>query len=278
MNSSESLCFLALDGIASRLTRGLAHRPRLPGLWKRFVRTIPVTLGVVVGVVVPGLNGQAATIAVDYTLAGQILQQNTSFVAPFVGTATIQYQGAGLATLSPGPVQLLSGSQSILFDFVFTGAWNLTGTSSQALTGSGNLAPNGALTLLVQRVVTSGHAHCLDLTPQGCQSFLMLPASTPLPLTGNSSSVALALQNPGVGQPPATLEFVGSSVSCCSTFGPWTFSEILGSRRIVPEPSTAALVGLGLLGLAMARATLETRRRRSARAGVPPAGSRRRGR
>ena len=98
-----------------------------------------MALGIVAGVLVSARNGQAATISVDYTLSGQVLQHDTSLVAPFTGSATIQYQGVGLATLSPGPVQLSSGAQSILFNFVFPGAWNLTGTNSQALTGSGNL-------------------------------------------------------------------------------------------------------------------------------------------
>lgn len=238
------------------------------------MRKVSLFLAFVVGVVTAVPNARAAIISVDYNLSGTIFDGLGMQIGTFGGTANILYQGTGLATLSPGPINLISSPHSMLSDIVLPGAFQLTGMFLATAAGSGTLASNGAVSLMVQRFVNpGGYIHCIDLTPLGCQVFVMFPASTPLPQSGATSYVALALQNPGVGQPPATLEFLGTSVPCCSTFGPWTFTEILGSRRIVPEPATGALVGLGLLGLATARAALGARRRRSARAGNPPTGS-----
>ncbi len=214
------------------------------------------------GVLAFAPNARAATIAVDYDLSGSTFDGSGNRIRTFAGSATLVYQGTEPAMLSPGPVNLISSPHSILSNTVLPGAFQLTGMFSATAAGSGTLAPNGALTLMVQRIVDpGGYIHCFDLTPAGCQIFVMFPASTPLPQSGGISHVALALQNPGVGQPPATLEFFGSGVPCCSTFGPWTFTEIAGSRRIVPEPATGSLVGVGLLGLALSAARLKARRR-----------------
>lgn len=115
--------------------------------------------------------------------------------------------------------------------------------------------------MMLQRVTTAGYVHCLDLTPLGCQTFVMLPASVRFPQTRNVSNVALVLKNPGLGQPPITLSFSAMNVGGNATYGTWTFSKIAGSRRT--EPETGGLVALGLLGLAVAAQALKTPRRSS---------------
>ncbi len=226
------------------------------------MRTICLTLSLVAGVMTSAPSARAVTIAVGYSLSGQVFTP-LMLSSTFSGSATIYYQGSGLATLSPGPVSLVSGPHLAVSNILLPGVAQLSAMNSIRATGPGTLASNGVATLMLQRITTSGYVHCLDLTPLGCQTFLMLPSSVPFPQTGNLSNVALVLQNPGLSQPPATLVFSAMNAGGNATFGTWTFTEIVGSRAIVPEPATGTLVGMGLLVSAIVAGSLERRRRGS---------------
>lgn len=225
------------------------------------MRKFALILGLVVGVVASAPNVQAATISVSYNMTGSIFSPGLggALAGTIVGTQDILYQGSGLTTLSHGPIVLVNGAQNTLTNILLPGAFNLTGLNNSTTSGSGNLASNGAVTMMTTKTQTGGYVHCFDLTAGGCAIFVMFPATVMLPQTGGISNQALA-GNLGLGQPPATFTVMGGNVGGNATTTSWTFSEIPGSRFIVPEPATGTLVGLGMLGLAMAGGHLKRRR------------------
>ena len=228
----------------------------------RIRRISSVLLVLAAGVALGAQGAAAAIIEVQYNLSGRILQPSFgTVVATFSGSepARLWYRGAGLLTISHGPLNLAPAPHTVITNVVLPGVWNLTGMSVRGAEGTGELASNGVLTLQVSNQTHAGFVHCFDLTPLGCQTFAMLGASLMIPLTGSLSRVAL-VGNFGSGQPPATFTLDGNNVGGASTLSTWTFSEIPGSRTIVPEPASGGLLGLGLLGLALAGARLRARR------------------
>ncbi len=225
------------------------------------MRKFALILGLVAGVVASAPNVQAATISVSYNVVGSIYSTGLggALAGSFTGLQDILYDGSGLSTLSHGPIVLVNGSQSIFTNILLPGAFNLTGANTSNASGPGNLFSNGVVTMMTTKVNTGGFVHCYDLTPSGCAIFVMFPASLMLPQTGGISNQALA-GNLGLGQPPATFAVAGPNFGGNATTSSWTFSEIPGSRYIVPEPATGTLVGLGMLGLAMAGGSLKRRR------------------
>lgn len=210
-----------------------------------------MVLALLFSVAAPIRSARAATIAVPYSVTGSIYSTDLggALAGSFNAIQTIYYQGSGLLTLTHGPIQLVSGSQSVLTNILVLGAFNLTGMNTTSVTGFGSLASNGIATMMVARINTGGYIHCFDLTALGCQVFVMFPASVMLPQTGSVSFQLLA-GSLGVGQPPLNFTVLGGNVGGSATTTTWTFSEIAG-RHIVPEPTTGSLVSLGMLGLAM---------------------------
>ncbi len=225
------------------------------------MRKFALILGLAAGVMASAPNVQAAIINVPYSWTGSIFSAGLggALVGTITGTAAINYQGSGLATLSHGPISLVSGAHTTVTNILLPGAFNLTGLNTSSVVGSGTLASNGALTLMATRTNTGGFVHCYDLTPLGCAIFVMFPATLMLPQTGSVGLQAVAA-NLGTGQPPLTFTLMGGNVGGNQSTTTWTFSEI-GPRTIVPEPATGTLVGLGMLGLAMAGGSLKARRR-----------------
>lgn len=217
------------------------------------MRDLFLILALITGVVASAADSRAATISVEYNLSGSIYGgPGPNLAQTFSGTARIHYQGVGLATLSHGPIQLVSAPHAAISNIALPGVFNLTVMAALTGAGPGSLASNGALTLMVTKQVQAGFAHCFDLSPLGCQTYVMLGASIMLPLTGGVSNTNLSLGSLAAGQPPATFTLLGRNVGGSTTISNWTFSEIAGSRTIVPEPGTGTLVVLGLLGLVIA--------------------------
>ena len=250
-------------GVPQRLPqRSNSHRNRtIAGPRSARIRRISSVLLVLAAGVALGAQGAAAAIIeVQYDLSGRVFELgNQTLVATFSSTepARLQFQGAGLFTISQGPIELISARYRRSSNVVLPGVFQITGIVDLFAAGSGGLASNGALTLMVGSEITAGFAHCFDLAPGGCASFVMQPASVRLPQTGRIFSHRLIRTALVQGQPPATLTFAGGGAGSTSI---WTFSEIPGSRTIVPEPASGGLLGLGLLGLALAGARLRARR------------------
>lgn len=218
---------------------------------------------------------QAATIAVHYSVTGSIHRLGIGAeVETFIGYQQINYQGSGFVTLSHGPVDLVNGYESVASDVELPGVFRLTQMSSVVAAGAGSWFSNGAFTAMLARVTVSGFLHCFDLTPLGCQSFAMLPASVMQPRTGLFSHLVLA-GNLGLGQPPFSFTLTGMNFGGVGTNSIWTFSEIPGSR-FYPEPATGALLGVGVAAIALAGRARQTRQRsRSARPDPHPSKLRR---
>lgn len=225
------------------------------------MRKFALILGLVAGVVASAPNVQAATIGVPYNLSQSIFSPGlgNALAGTVTGTITIQYQGSGLFTLSHGPITLVSGVTNTITNILLPGAFNLTGNNNSLVVGNGNLASNGALTFMATRTNVGGFIHCYDLTPFGCSIFVKFPSTLMLPQTGGIG-IQAAAGNLGLTQPPLTFMATGMNVGGNATNNTWTFSEV-GPRYIVPEPATGTLVGLGMLGLAIAGGSLKARRR-----------------
>lgn len=184
-----------------------------------------------------------------------------------VGSALIMAGSAGAATLNVVGGQLLGASgidvSGVLYDVEF-----LDGTCISLFDGCDSLADFtfttataalSAATALLDQVFLDGLSGNFDSDPtltNGCTSFSLCQAVTPHGFLFDRPASARARNGIGVGNNNA----VSNVVELESTFSSADVPSLVWAVWTpIPEPGTAVLMGLGLLGLGVR----PSRRRRS---------------
>lgn len=227
---------------------------------KRFALVLAVALGMMAA----APAAQALPVDITYGLSGVLALPSLGVPAigpPGMGSMTIRYSAASanslLATLPLPPgasvglssgsvhLQMLTFMQIIAFAFagdVFSGMV----TAAAAPSAVGTLA-GGMLSIPGVMGSFMGSIHCTGAT---C-GLAGLPVSVVVPLSGVfGPAVLAALVGPAPG---IALAFPLAPVALGS-FGGFPITGMLSasevSRHVTPEPTSAALLGLGLAGLA----------------------------
>ncbi len=194
-----------------------------------------------------GTSAQAAPVDITYDINIDITIPAfavTAFSGP--GQLTVRFQnGTPGSHAGPGPITVLGGNAAVtglftLLGDTFSGFQNVTWAGG----GTGSATLGGLFNFNTVGFIQSGQIHCTGAT---C-AVASLPASVPVPLTGGTVPFAGAGQIygfPSVG--PQNWTASGPA----GTFGGIALSAIITgvevSRVHVPEPTSASLIGLGLL-------------------------------
>jgi hypothetical protein len=198
-----------------------------------------------------GTSAQAAPVDVTYAISVSIdipAFATTAFSG--TGDLTVRFQnGTPGSHASPGPITVLGGNAFVAGTFslvgdLFSGFQNIVWAGG----GSGSATGAGAFNLSTVGLIASGQIHCTGAT---C-AIASLPASVPVPLTGGTVPFAGAgtlYGFPSVGPQ----SFVASGPA--GTFGGISLSATVTGVEIsrvhqVPEPTSASMIGLGLLAAA----------------------------
>ncbi len=191
------------------------------------------------------------------------------------GSLTLQFANGtvGGAVLA-GPVHVVSGFNKNA-TFLNLGPYGaLTGTLNILLPGSGagTLTGGGNLTFGSLGVITQGFIHCNPGSGPSCSLYnpLLPPPSIAAPLTGYPFPMGLPTMPYGVGlagpmSGPGGASAGNFNVSAMTGSGlyaqTWRLQGQEVSRNVIPEPNTAALLGLGLAGLGLGGGAVSRRRR-----------------
>jgi hypothetical protein len=238
------------------------------------MRRLAPVLTAVLGLSAAAPTAQALPVDISYGLSGVISVLGIPLGPAGTGSMAVRYTAASgnsslmSLLLSPGaPVGLSSGPVHLQgFSFMqviafaiggdtFTGfATAAAGASAPGLLGGGMLSIGPVFGTLM------GVVHCVGATCPG----LGLPISIPVPI---SASLLIPLAA-GVGTAPSIALSFPIAPFTVGTFGGFALTAMLSaaevSRHVTPEPGSAALVGLGLVGLASASGWRRTRRARKA--------------
>lgn len=236
-----------------------------------FRKLLFVTLAILATTIGASSVAKAVAVEVGYTIS-------TTFGVPALGVPTIGPPGAGTAIIRytaptltsaayslvggpsffalPGPAKIVGGTFAGPISFTVAGDI-ITGFGAGALglgPGGFTFGPGGTLALALSGGV-SGTAHCTGAT---CTA-IGFTASAVGPIGFAATGVFSGFAGlPGGGTLPTfTLAGIAGTLGGFVVTGSIVFTEapLFGgaSRHLVPEPGTAMLVGLGLVGLAAAR-------------------------
>lgn len=197
-------------------------------------------------------SARADSVLITYSVN---IQVNLPILATEVfsgpGTLSIEFEnGTPGSHASPGGIHLaggtafLNGYFTVLGD-IFTGFQNILFPGS----GVGSATAGGLFNGTTVGLVQSGVLHCTGATCSN--SLINIPPSIPVPLTGGTVPIALAgtlFNFPSVG--PQSFFASGNA----GTFAGQTLTAVVTGveiqrTHIVPEPTSGALMGLGVLGL-----------------------------
>lgn len=203
---------------------------------------------------------QAVPVEVDYALTGTITLPALSLtLGTLSGNARIHYTNATASgnAIDPGFGRVVSAVAGGPLSFNVLSAAQFTGFATAAVGGN----PNGVLTAnnitLPFAGSATGSIHCTG----ACMTLASIPASVTLPITLPFNTILANVVSGVNGNPNNGTLTLGGGFGTFSSLPltiHLTLTEI--SRTVVPEPGTASLVWLGLVGLAGARRYARRRR------------------
>jgi hypothetical protein len=267
------LIFLGTDlgiGIAQVFTR----LTRTTSFWEgevmsRRIRSLSLALAFVSGLILAS-NANALPVNVTYDIA--ITTGVPSYGIPQTstgtGSLTVQFaNGTPGSHASPGALHVVGGTIMATAAYTYMGD-AITGNRTIQLfsSGAGSVTAGGAFNLSVQGVVTAGQIHCFGAT---CAYFGAVPSvvsgTTGAPILGFLSGVIGGF--PSLG--PQTIAGSGAGLSGPTPgypylpYGTWMLTGVEVGREHVPEPTTGALVGLGLAAFGSVGVAARRRRARA---------------
>jgi hypothetical protein len=187
-----------------------------------------------------------------------------AYTATGGGAASQSYgPGGGAANPLHGPIHLSLANLPPLFVNLTIGGDLITGTLNPTNTGlislNGSLMSTGALTIGPINIWDLGSLHCLGAT---CTALGFIAQSVPQMFTIGQAALVLSFPNAATPGSNLNLSFSGSA-NVGSLFGYNVIAQTTGQevgRHNTPEPGTASLLALGLLGLGVAGSATRARR------------------
>jgi hypothetical protein len=230
----------------------------------RRIRSLSLALAFVSGLILAS-NANALPVNVTYDInitagvpAYGILQTSSGS-----GSLTIQFaNGTPGSHASPGALHVVGGTAQFTVAYAYGGD-AITGYRNIQFypSGAGSVSAGGQFNLSFQGVVTAGQIHCFGAT---CAYFGMVPSvlsyTTGAPVLGFLGAAFGTPYNPAAGTiggfpsaGPQNIAGYGPGLSGPTAsypnlpYGTWMLTGVEVSREHVPEPTTGALVGLGLV-------------------------------
>ena len=197
---------------------------------------------------------RAVPVEVDYAVTGIITLPALSLaLGTLSGTSRLRFNNATASgnAIGSGAARVVSFLAGGPLSFNVLGAAQFVGSANANVIGG---SPNGALTANNITLPFHGTATGQIVCTGACMTLASIPPSVTLPITLPFNTILANLVSGANGNPnngTVTLHGGFGTFSSLPVTVQLTLTEI--GRTVVPEPGTASLVWLGLVGLAGVR-------------------------